>query len=161
MGKVRLTYRMEIFIDADSIGEAKSKFQNMDNTELAENSSFVEHVSADMEGDATDVQIDTLSVDKVDKDLLQDICNLEMKLCNGEIAYYKPIHLTKRQVTLKNVDNKNDVKYCDIDNCELDISFTFDEDEYPLNLSDFVSDINTAFEYQSVINDKTFKRCQD
>jgi hypothetical protein len=45
----RVTYRMEVYIDADSDEDAKQQFQNMDFDELKRRSEFVEMVSLDEE----------------------------------------------------------------------------------------------------------------
>jgi hypothetical protein len=51
MATFRITYRNEIYIEADSEEEAIGKFQNLSNEELAKNSEFVEQVSIDEEED--------------------------------------------------------------------------------------------------------------
>jgi len=45
--KFRVTYRMEVFVDADDEEDAKSKFENLDLTE--QNTDFVEVVSIEEE----------------------------------------------------------------------------------------------------------------
>lgn len=45
----RITYRLEIYIEADSEQEAIEKFQNLPKEELDEKSEFVERVSVDEE----------------------------------------------------------------------------------------------------------------
>ena len=45
----RVTYRMEVYIDADSDEDAKQQFQNMSREELNRRSEFVEMVSLDEE----------------------------------------------------------------------------------------------------------------
>lgn len=49
MATFRITYRNEIYIEADSEEEAIDKFQYLSNEELAKNSEFVEQVSIDEE----------------------------------------------------------------------------------------------------------------
>lgn len=43
----RITYRMEVYVKADSEDEAKTKFQNMDDDKLNRDSEFVEMVSCE------------------------------------------------------------------------------------------------------------------
>jgi len=45
----RITYRSEIYIEADDFQDARSKFQNMDNDEMKQKSEFVEFVSLEDE----------------------------------------------------------------------------------------------------------------
>jgi hypothetical protein len=49
MATFRITYRNEIYIEANSEEEAIDKFQDLSNKELAKNSEFVERVSIDEE----------------------------------------------------------------------------------------------------------------
>ena len=49
MATFRITYRNEIYIEAESEEEAIVNFQNLSNRELDENSAFVERVSVDQE----------------------------------------------------------------------------------------------------------------
>ena len=49
MATFRITYRMEIYIEAESEEEAIEEFQNLSNKELEEKSGFVERVSVDQE----------------------------------------------------------------------------------------------------------------
>ena len=49
MATFRITYRNEIYIEAESEEEAISSFENLDQKELDKNSGFVEVVSVDQE----------------------------------------------------------------------------------------------------------------
>ena len=49
MATFRITYRNEIYIEAESEEEAKVAFENLDQKELDKNSGFVEIVSVDQE----------------------------------------------------------------------------------------------------------------
>lgn len=43
----RITYRMEVYVKADSEDEAKAKFENMDDDKLNRDARFVEMVSCE------------------------------------------------------------------------------------------------------------------
>ena len=45
----RITYRSEIYIDAEDFKDAKNKFENMDNDVMKQKSDFVEFVSLEDE----------------------------------------------------------------------------------------------------------------